>query len=459
MSADRLWLLLLTVSIASLVANADTVALSENITTDCFLSMGDWGFDNVHVQHLALRMENMTANPELFGCRSVAFLLALGDNFYETGVRNTSDPQWETTYRRQFRNASQTPALAALPFYVIAGNHDYGRDDPVVYPEYVQAQIDYSAIDPLWRFPATNYTINMTLSGVRAHFVMMNTEPMHLCADGKDLCFQKDEPAWVDQTLAAVDDDASVEFIAAIGHHNLFSPIGGHVDHPYDALLSPILERHRVSFTLFGHSHFAAWGKNPAVTNSSDETPFPGSLWYITNGAARGSDFNNCSWANDTPLLETYCAPPTDNQEGAFMLHRVVVVKNNNASAPVAASASSSSFVEHCLYGSESGSKISCVETPLRSKLHRSTHSPPSPTPLELPPSRLLSNTQIGGIAAAGFVALLTATVVIATRIRRSRQRVQRRGGLEAQNVCGTSVDVGLTETQQHSSFGTSAEA
>lgn len=422
--------------------------------------MGDWGFSNVHVQHLAFHMENMTAHPNLFGCRSVQFLLALGDNFYETGVRNTTDPQWETTYRQQFRNASQTPALAALPFYAIAGNHDYGRDDPVVHPEYVQAQIDYSAIDPLWRFPATNYTIHVNVSGVQGRFVMMNTEPMHLCADKKDICFQPDQAEWVDKTLALWDDDHSVEFIAAIGHHNLFSPLGGHVDHEYDALLSPILERHRVSFTLFGHSHFAAWGKNPAVTNTTNETDFPGSLWYITNGAARGSDYNNCTWADDTPLLETYCAPPLDNEEGAFMLHRVIVTAEPNNTTT--ASSASAGYVEHCLYGSESGVKIGCVSTPLRSKQHRSTSAPPPSSPQGEPNKPLLSNTQIGGIAAAGFVALIALTVIAAVRIRRARQYQQRRGALEAQNLCSTSIDVGLTDktpttpTPKNRSFGTS---
>jgi tartrate-resistant acid phosphatase type 5 len=401
----------MTVAIVAPLAHAD-----DDSQPDCFLSMGDWGHNNEHVTKMALHMDNMSTKPELFGCRTILFVFALGDNFYETGVRNVTDPQWNTTYRNQFRNETRTPALAGLPFYAVAGNHDYGTDKTEVHPEYVDAQIAYSKeVDKLWHFPDTNYTLEFSMSGLRVRFVLMNTEAMHLCADGRDICFQQDQPTWVDDTLTMADDNRSIELMAAVGHHNVFSPLGGHVDPQYDTLLSPILERHRVSFALFGHSHFAAWGRNGRVHNDTTTNDFPGSLWYITNGAARGSDSNNCTWADDTPLLETFCAPQVHNEEGAFMLHRVINGKAGGGD----------SVVEHCLYGSESGVLVTCATTPFRSLQRR---SPPddADTPL--------SSKWIAVVAGCGGTVICLLCVVLVRMYQQRRYR--RHVHSEAESLC-----------------------
>ena len=89
-----------------------------------FLSIGDWGDDNC-------KENTATVFAQYAADSDAQFVLAIGDNMYDSGVKSVDDPQWETTFE-------QTMAADALdvPWYVAGGNHDYYGS--------IDAQIDYS---------------------------------------------------------------------------------------------------------------------------------------------------------------------------------------------------------------------------------------------------------------------------------------------------------------------------
>jgi O-acetyl-ADP-ribose deacetylase len=88
-----------------------------------FLAIGDWGVNDSRVpQRLAANMAAWCASK---GGPPPDFILALGDNFYPSGVSSVFDPaftkRWADVFPRAF------PCLA-VPWCIILGNHDYGLD-------------------------------------------------------------------------------------------------------------------------------------------------------------------------------------------------------------------------------------------------------------------------------------------------------------------------------------------
>ncbi len=80
-----------------------------------------------------------------------SFVVALGDNFYEFGVKSVTDPLWKTS----FEDVYTDPSLQ-VPWYAVLGNHDgYGNPD---------AEIEYTKSSKRWRMPSKWYSIRQFLS-------------------------------------------------------------------------------------------------------------------------------------------------------------------------------------------------------------------------------------------------------------------------------------------------------
>ncbi len=72
------------------------------------------------------------------------FILALGDNFYHSGVVNEYDTRFQTTFENVY-----TPESLQKNWYVVAGNHDhYGN---------VTGEIAYTPYSNRWVFPSSYY--------------------------------------------------------------------------------------------------------------------------------------------------------------------------------------------------------------------------------------------------------------------------------------------------------------
>jgi acid phosphatase len=215
--------------------------------TVTFLAVGDWGRDGAfHQTEVAARMGETARSV------NAAFVISVGDNFYEDGVASVDDPKWRTS----FEDVYTAPSLQ-VPWYVALGNHDYHGE--------VQAQLDYAKTSKRWRMPGRWYSdhrSSVTAKGqVGVDLFVLDTSPFIAAyhAEGArkvKVAGQRTAPQlrWLDAALAK----STADWKVVVGHHPIYS--GGQHGQPGGspeliAQIDPILERHRVPLYLFGHEH------------------------------------------------------------------------------------------------------------------------------------------------------------------------------------------------------------
>lgn len=356
----------------AVVAAAALLACTAAALPHCFLSMGDWGYNDPHVLSMAQYMDRAVAHPATYGCSNVTLTLALGDNFYNSGVDSAYDPKWQRIWVNQFR---VQPAFGNMTVLPTMGDHDYAQLNPHEAPNFTraQAQIDYHyLVDPQWYLPDANYSYVKDFGGIRVFFLMINTEALYACIHLKpEWCFQPDHADWIDAQLAQADNDPSIAAIVIGGHHAVVCPLGGHYDPKLDAVLVPIARRHRVSLILTGHSHFVAWSREGDVTGGGFDA---GDLWYIVNGAGRGAGPYHCWWNGlRMPVaqpMDELCSTFALSTAGAFMIHRV-----------------HPTGLEHCIVDSMNGTVVKCQQTAYRAPGGTAAPTSPATPQPEVPPT------------------------------------------------------------------------
>jgi len=210
-----------------------------------FLIHGDWGWVSSNQTLVAQQMG-------VFGSQIDAkFVVALGDNFYESGVHNTTDATWSKAFHDVY-----TAASLQVPWYPILGNHDY-RDN-------VQAQIDrtYEKGETLWNFPALYYVKQYRLSdGGIMSILYIDTQLLDPNHDDTQVIFEnpdweqarQDELDWIDRTLA--EESKVARWLIVAGHYPIYS-VGVNCDNKILAAnLMPLLQKYNVHMYLAGHDH------------------------------------------------------------------------------------------------------------------------------------------------------------------------------------------------------------
>jgi len=99
-----------------------------------FLVVGDWGrqggYQDREVGQASASLFSLSLSFSLTPRRSVgkvaelsgaSFVLSVGDNVYESGLTNETDPWFDETFTKIYTH----PGLATLPWYVMQGNHEY----------------------------------------------------------------------------------------------------------------------------------------------------------------------------------------------------------------------------------------------------------------------------------------------------------------------------------------------
>ena len=234
--------------LASIAATATLTALpalgAQPAATLDFLVVGDWGRDGTsHQREVAAQMGKAAIS---LGSRCV---ISVGDNFYEDGVKSTSDPQW----RSSFEEIYSAPSLQ-VPWYVALGNHDY-RGVP-------QAQIDYAKSSMRWRMPSRYYKVaGADIGAPHVDLFVIDTSPLvHQYRDKVHSAIaenvaSQDVPAqlrWLDEQLG----QSAAAWKLVIGHHTIYSGGSGHGDTPETKeLIEPLLRKHHVQAYINGHDH------------------------------------------------------------------------------------------------------------------------------------------------------------------------------------------------------------
>ena len=209
-----------------------------------FLVFGDWG------RHGELDQLELAAQMGIAADAVKArFIISVGDNFYEDGVRSTDDPQWQTS----FEDVYHYPSLQ-VPWIVALGNHDYrGNCD---------AQIAYSHLSQRWNMPARYFTQSRQIAAATSvDFFFLDTTPMvrsYWHEPGyREHVRTQDVPKqleWFKAALAA----STAPWKIVIGHHPIYSGGGvlGHGDtRELIEEVLPLLKQYQVQAYFNGHDH------------------------------------------------------------------------------------------------------------------------------------------------------------------------------------------------------------
>eukprot|EP00483_Globobulimina_turgida_P005583 UN05593 len=132
------------------------------------LIMGDWGGQPNSPYTTVDEVDTAKIMGEIGSTFDVDMVWALGDNFYDNGIKNENDKRFKETFEDVFTASS----LTKIPFYVVAGNHDhYGN---------VTGQIMYSNHSSRWRFPDYWYTYTYKIpdTSYTLQLIMIETVPL-----------------------------------------------------------------------------------------------------------------------------------------------------------------------------------------------------------------------------------------------------------------------------------------
>jgi predicted phosphodiesterase len=178
-------------------------------------AFGDWGNPK-----FTFYKDVAQAVARRHGEQRLDFVLLLGDNFYNRGVKSVDDPLWKRVWEDAY-------GRMGIPFFVTLGNHDYLGNE--------QAQVDYSQVNPNWRLPARYYTF----TAGPARFYALDT-----------VRWDRTQAAWLAQELKK---PAAWKIVFA--HHPIFS-YGRHKgERKLLGTLWPMIREAGVDLYLAGHEH------------------------------------------------------------------------------------------------------------------------------------------------------------------------------------------------------------
>ncbi len=239
-----------------------------------FLVVGDVGTGGRGQRQVADGMARVAASD------STSFVILLGDNFYERGVRSVTDPQWV----EKFESVYHHPSLQ-IPFLAVLGNHDYYGNP--------QSQVDYTATGSRWTMPSRFYTRSYAVDdSTDVAFFFLDTSPLSTIRRdnaGRDQgpATSLDQLSWLESELA----QSKARWKIVAGHNTIYSN-GDHGGNPTLArLLEPIFVRQDVDLYLAGHDHDLQLLK-----------PVNG-VHYIVSGA--GGKDRSVDWGENTVFAAT----------------------------------------------------------------------------------------------------------------------------------------------------------
>jgi hypothetical protein len=222
--------------------------------------MGDWGGLPAPIYSTPAEHATAAAMGKQAVKSGATFALALGDNFYETGI---ATDEHDRRFKHTFEDVFTADSLQSPSFFkLLAGNHDHKGN--------TTAQIAYSAHSERWHFPALwyNWVEQVDDAGTTAEFVMIDTVVLSgpsacpvsgqewLGSDARMEQYRDAEAArtqyeWLESTLAA----STADFLFVSGHF----PVWSVCEHgPTTSLVSnlkPLMEKHQVSAYFSGHDH------------------------------------------------------------------------------------------------------------------------------------------------------------------------------------------------------------
>ena len=217
-----------------------------------FFGVGDWGAPDPLLQDRVASSMAATADAM---ATPPAFVLALGDNFYEKGVASVDDRQFDATWRDVWLPKSER--LRHIPWLAVLGNHDYHHGD-----EGARAQVDRTerGDDDEWQMPTVDGVYERAFARHAVRVVAFDACLIARREEAATRALYTDDDAAravaaLERALAAAHADARTRWLLVVAHYPVLS-VGEHGDTPaLRASVQPLLERYEADAYLCGHTH------------------------------------------------------------------------------------------------------------------------------------------------------------------------------------------------------------
>ena len=194
-------------------------------------SLGDWGDATGILKNIATVMTERLD--------SIEFVIALGDNFYFSGVESVDDPLWQAVFLKPFNTVPR-------PFYAVLGNHDWEGN--------IEAQLRYHDIDSRWNMENIYYRKTFKDGLLEVFFVdttiMCPIASKSLTGKIFPAPQREEQYAWLEDAVS--NSTATWKFIC--GHYPVHSN-GENGSTVELRRLERLMETYRVDAYICGHDH------------------------------------------------------------------------------------------------------------------------------------------------------------------------------------------------------------
>ncbi|EDQ92344.1 uncharacterized protein MONBRDRAFT_30765 [Monosiga brevicollis MX1] len=242
------------VSVSAAAQDSDVVYFNSDSVSAVLL--GDWGGQDAAPYAEVGQLATVPGLTAVVTQVNAQLALLLGDNFYSSGIHSD---EHDARFVETFEQVYNSSVLEAIPYYVIAGNHDHKGN--------VSAQIAYSQLSSRWHFDDYYYKKsfvfspsserNMTIDIIFIDTVLLagnsddledkfGTLPGPIDAD-----WAETQWSWIQASLR----DSTADYLFTAGHYPVWS---GCSHGPTDILvdrLKPMLEQYGATGHLSGHDH------------------------------------------------------------------------------------------------------------------------------------------------------------------------------------------------------------
>ena len=222
-----------------------------------FCAIGDWGGTEYPPFFTLGQKETSIGMGKVAQEIQSQFILALGDNFYHTGVEDSGSYRFDYTFEHVYNAKS----LTEIPWYVIGGNHDhYGN---------ITAQIEYSTkVKPQgrWKFPSLYHSHNFQSKDGSVTIDLILIDTVDLCGlndvktEGEVGYFDplplmdkqqaQKQWEWIEQKM----NSSRADYLLVGGHYPVYSVCSHGPTETLVQHLRPLLAQYKAHY-LSGHDH------------------------------------------------------------------------------------------------------------------------------------------------------------------------------------------------------------
>ncbi|KAL1201114.1 Purple acid phosphatase 7 [Cardamine amara subsp. amara] len=208
-----------------------------------FLVVGDWGREGEFNQSLVAHQMGIVGEK-----LDIDFVISVGDNFYEDGLKGETDPSFEASFSHIYTH----PSLQKQ-WYAVLGNHDYRGN--------VEAQLSQVLTQKDWRWFCRR---SFVLSSGMVEFFFVDTNPFvgKYFTDPGDHTYDWSNVLPRNKYISNLLHDLDLEIKKSratwkfvVGHHGIKTAGQHGVTQELVDQLLPILEGNKVDLYINGHDH------------------------------------------------------------------------------------------------------------------------------------------------------------------------------------------------------------